>query len=426
MGTPLNQRPNNIFLSHSSRDKLDFVDGLYHWLTKKAGLKVWYDRNLVSGEVASNLEIAIDSSQAAIIVLSENAVESPWVKTECGRLQEEAARNGGDFRIATVRLDSVDPPGLLKSFKHIDIAEGALSANTASLLMDSLFGGKDSATGKSVYLSRGWRTSERPAAERLCQALQMSGLRLVCDWTDQPHYDTDRVRNIMEGTGGLVAIVPHRGNGETSKYIIAEIATARDAGMPILPFIHRDVTVRPEWSLPEPLVFDDAVGKQKAGELAELFGNRIEDFAQSWRKAKRGEHIFLGHSLEENIDDNFLTARGMLSRITGLPVEVGGLVGGFEAQSEIVRLVQEAGLCIIDITNLTYENLPAKIDFALNSCIEAGIALGCNKPLYLTCRGPRRSPPFMLRNKQVWFYEDDLDLIGKLRQIAALHRRMVL
>lgn len=60
----------------------------------------------------------------------------------------------------------------------------------------------------------------------------------------------------------------------------------------------------------------------------------------------------------------------------------------------------------------------------VNSCIEGGIALGCDKVLYLTCRGADRTPPFMFCNRQVWFYEDDLDLIAKLRQIAAEHRRM--
>ena len=70
MTTPLNQRANHVFLSHSSRDKLDFVDGLYQWLTKSAGLKVWYDRGLVSGQIATNLEEAIDSSKAAVVVLS--------------------------------------------------------------------------------------------------------------------------------------------------------------------------------------------------------------------------------------------------------------------------------------------------------------------------------------------------------------------
>jgi hypothetical protein len=425
MGTPLNLRANNVFLSHSSRDNVDFVDGLYGWLTRQAGLTVWYDRNLGGGLVAAKLELAIDSSQAAVVVLSENSIQSRWVELECSRLHEEVARCDGDFRIATIRLDGVDAPGLLKSFKHIDIDKSALSATSAALLMDTLFGGKDNAAGKSVYLSRGWRAAERPPADRISHALQMSGLRLVCDWTGQPHYDDDRVRRIIEGTGGLVAILPHRGKGETSKYIVKEITVARDAGLPTLVFAHRDVALRPEWLLSDPLVYDLDVEKQEAEEVADLFGNRIDDFVQSW-KPGRGEHIFLGHSLEESIDDKFLTSRGMLARITGLPVKVGGLVVGREAQSEIVRLIREAGLCIIDITNNTYKDLPPKIDFALNSCIEAGIALGCERTLYLTCRAPRRTPPFMFRNLQVWYYENDLELIGNLRQIAAEHRRTVL
>jgi hypothetical protein len=424
MATPLNLRSNNIFLSHSSRDKNDFVDGLFQWLTKKAGLKVWYDRGLVSGQVAANLDNAIDTCQSAIIVFSRNSLQSHWVEAESSRLQEEVARYG-DFRIATIRLDAVDPPGLFKSFKHIDAANGSLDANSAALLMETLFGGKESA-GRPVYLSRGWRPPERPTADRISQALRMFGLKLVCDWTNQRHYEIARVRSIIDGTGGLAAIIPHRGGGTTSDYIIDEIVEARAAALPVLVFAQRDVVLRPEWSLSDAIQFDGDIESRSDEDLAELFGNRIEEFARSLKKAPRGEHVFLGHSLEESIDDSFLMARRLLSRLTGLPVEVGGLVTGSDAQSEIVGLIRDAELCVIDITNLTYKNLPEKINFALNSCIEAGIALGCNKDLYLTCRGPRRTPPFMFRNKQVWYYEDGVDLVGKLRQMTVPHRRMVL
>jgi len=158
------------------------------------------------------------------------------------------------------------------------------------------------------------------------------------------------------------------------------------------------------------------------------YGNQIEDFSQEWKKPSKGEHVFLGHSLETTINDSYSALRRMVSRITGLPVESGGLVTGHEAQSEIVRQIRDAEVCIIDLTNSSHQGLPEKINFALNSCIEAGIALGTGKEknLYLTCRGQRRSPPFMFRNKQIWFYADDLELVGSLRQIAALHRRMVL
>jgi TIR domain-containing protein len=425
MGNPLNQRANNIFLSHSSRDKVDFVDGLYKWLTQQAGLKVWYDRGLVGGLVSSNLDKAIDTCRSAVIVLSRNSVSSQWVEAECNRLQEEVARCGGDFRIATIRLDAVDPPGLFKAFKHIDAVDGSLSADAAAVLMETLFGGKESA-GRPVYLSRGWRPAERPAAEQICSALQTFGLKLVCDWTDQSRYDIARVRNIMDATGGLAAIMPHRGNGATSSYILDEIAGARAAGLPILAFVHKDVVLRPEWSLSDAAAFDRSIEEQDGNQVIDTFGNSIEEFARAWKKPARGEHVFLGHSLEESIDDSFQMPRRLLSRITGLPVEVGGLVGGTDAQSEIIRLIREAELCVIDITNLTYKDLPDKINYALNSCIEAGIALGCSKDLYLTCRGPRRTPPFMFRNKQVWYYDDGLGLVGNLRQIAAFHRRMVL
>ena len=173
-------------------------------------------------------------------------------------------------------------------------------------------------------------------------------------------------------------------------------------------------------------MFDDAIDGREVQDVSEVFGAQIEGLVQAWGKPKLGDHIFLGHSLDEAVGDDFLTARGMLSRITGLPVEVGGLVSGPEAQNEIIRLIREAALCVIDISNMTYVNLPSKINFALNSSIEAGIALGGDRTLYLTCHGPRRSPPFMFRNRQVWFYDNGLELVGALRQIAAKHRRMVL
>jgi hypothetical protein len=425
MATPLNQRINDVFLSHSSRDKPVFVDALYGWLTQGAGLKVSYDRGLASGNISVNLDKAIDTCRSAIMVISGNSTQSQWVETEAGRLMEEVSRCGGDFRVATLRIDSdADAPGLFKAFKHVDAPDGKLSPQGAALLIETLFGGKEGA-GKPIYFSRGWRPAERAAAERIIYALQTFGLKLVCDWTDQPRYSIDRVRKIMDGTGGLAAILPHRGNGLTSSYIIDEVAAARSAGLPVLIFAHKDVVLRPDWSSSDVIQFDSDLDQLEKSRTVDKFANEIEEFARQWKKPP-GEHVFLGHSLEESIKDEFQMPRRLLSRLTGLPVEVGGLVSGSDAQSEIVRLIQDAELCVIDITNMTYKDLPAKIDFALNSCIEAGIALGSNKNLYLTCRAPRRTPPFMFRNKQVWYYEEEVDLVGKLRQIAALHRRMVL
>lgn len=426
MATQINQRPNAIFLSHSSKDKAGFVDHLFQWLERQAGLKVWFDRGLASGQISSNLDEAIDSCRAAVIVLSKSSVQSPWVVSECNRLQEEWARTREDFRIATIRLDDVDPPGLLKSYKHIDVRDGKLTASAAALLMESLYGGRDNALGQPVYISRGWKAPEKPASDRLCDVLKTFGLKLVCDWVDQPHYDANRVRSILDGTGGLVAILPHRGSGTTSSYVVREVAMARELGLPVLAFVQDGVVPRPEWFLDRAIAFDGSIAERPVEEASDMLAEPIESFVQSWKKPGSGEHVFVGHSLEDSIHEDFTAARRMLSRLTGLPVETGGLVTGSDAQRRIVQLIGEAEMCIIDITNSTYQGLPEKIDFAMNSCIEAGIAIGADKALYLTCRAPRRSPPFMFRNRQVWFYQDDLELMGNLRQIAALHRRMVL
>jgi len=427
MAMQFNQRPNDIFLSHASRDKNVFVDKLYDWLTQHAGYKVWFDRGLASGFVSSGLNEAIDTCRGAIIVLSYNAVSSHWVNAECARIHQEWADCKGDFRIATLRLDPVDAPGLLQSFKHIDVPNGELTPEAASLLIETLNGGRDVALGKPVYLCRGWRESERVAAEKISGRLKGAGLKLVCDWIDKPHYSAPRVRDLMDSTGGLAAILPHRGQGTTSTYILREIEEARALGLPTLVFAHESVALKQ--GTESAIRYDDRIAAVDEGELDVRFGEHIETLAFGWKKPARGEHVFLGHSLEESVKNRFAMLRRMISRLTGLPIETGGEVkGGDEAPPEIVRLIRDAELCIIDITNTTHPGLPEKIDFALNSCIEAGIAMGTGKSrnLAITCAAPRRSPPFMFRNRQVWYYADELELIGRLRQIAMEHRRMVL
>ena len=107
--------------------------------------------------------------------------------------------------------------------------------------MEILFGGRDHALSRPVYLSRGWRPAEMPAADKLCNAIKQAGLKMVCDSIDQPHYDSARIQHIMSSTGGLIAILPQRGNGTTSSYLIREIAAARDLHLPCLIFAEKGI-----------------------------------------------------------------------------------------------------------------------------------------------------------------------------------------
>jgi hypothetical protein len=116
IGSPLNQCANNIFLSHSCRDKNTFVDSLYVWLTRHAGLQVWYDCALASGAVSANLTEAIDSRRAALIVLSRSSIEPPWVNSECEHIQKKwANRTGADLFAYLTHLSKSEMPIALYS-----------------------------------------------------------------------------------------------------------------------------------------------------------------------------------------------------------------------------------------------------------------------------------------------------------------------
>jgi hypothetical protein len=421
---PLNQRAFDVFLSHSSQDKSRFTNKLNGWLVNKCGLRVWYDPDLPAGQLAIKLNEGIENSRTGIIVLSQSSRESAWVETEYSRMQQEAAQLR-DFRLVTVRIDDVEPFGLLKGSKFIDVPGGELTGQTGSLILESLFGGAEPNEAEPIYISRGWRADERDLPDKLASVLQMQGLRLFGDSLDQIRFDEGRIKELMTSASGFVAILPHRGEGKTSSAILREIKLANALGLASLLF-------RDERVLLNDSILENAhpipakLASYSTGQIADELDHLLSEYLARLKPVRRGRHVFVGHSLEESIEGMFATTKRMLSRLSGLPVKGGALVAGAEPQGEIVRAISEAEFALIDITNTTYPNLPEKIDFALNSCIEAGIALGAGTRLYLTKKGPRRSPPFMFRNIQVWHYDDAVGFAGVLRQISLRHRRLVL
>jgi hypothetical protein len=62
----------------------------------------------------------------------------------------------------------------------------------------------------------------------------------------------------------------------------------------------------------------------------------------------------------------------------------------------------------------------------LNTCIEAGIAIGANVPLNLLSGDERHKPPFMFRDRQIWHYQDDLELLGIIHKLVLPYRRYIL
>src|SRR4051794_18750485 len=74
--------PAEVFLSHSSADQ-EFATRLAD-LLRRHGVPVWYSRTNIVGEQQWHYEIgaALNRCDWFLLILSENSVESMWVKRE--------------------------------------------------------------------------------------------------------------------------------------------------------------------------------------------------------------------------------------------------------------------------------------------------------------------------------------------------------
>lgn len=84
------------------------------------------------------------------------------------------------------------------------------------------------------------------------------------------------------------------------------------------------------------------------------------------------------------------------------------------SQQVITDRITHAVMMIADISE---ENL--------NTCIEASIARGAGQRFHLVACEPRRRPPFIFRDQQVWYYANDIELLALIHRIAYPYRRRV-
>lgn len=110
MSTPLQKRPNDLFISYGHADRA-VVGPIVDWLARSAGLKLWHDAG--SGSAAQRttdlLSRGIESARGAIFFLSPSWVASTWCKDE-----HEVAliqrRTNDQFFVLAGRVADVDVP----------------------------------------------------------------------------------------------------------------------------------------------------------------------------------------------------------------------------------------------------------------------------------------------------------------------------
>jgi len=103
----------DVFISHSSKDKLVFVESLVEEL-KDAGLLVWYDKNsiILGDDIRNKIITGIQNAISIVIILSKSFLESCWTNLELGIAQTS------NTRIITLLYD-VDLSTIAKKYPFI-------------------------------------------------------------------------------------------------------------------------------------------------------------------------------------------------------------------------------------------------------------------------------------------------------------------
>ena len=142
----------DVFLSHNSLDK-PWVDCLARNL-RAAGLDVFYDTwEMIPGNgVATSLDGALEASRAGILIVTEAARESGWVRDEYEKMVALRNRRGSDFRVVPVifgHLDEVRFP-FLETVLCVNFADSGPEAYRQGFHR-LLCGLRDEAPGDGTY-----------------------------------------------------------------------------------------------------------------------------------------------------------------------------------------------------------------------------------------------------------------------------------
>ena len=404
------------FLSHAHSDKA-IVDNLYAWLSDTAKIPIYYDaHNLpASATISTELADAISQCRSMLIVLSKKSVTSGWVAEEYNAAINQRTQCK-EYRIIPLLIEECEIPGFLRTTKWIAMRDNNIDLRTANELVAGLYYDDKALKLENtwdVYISRSWGSSEAQMPDYVCKKLDEKGFRLIGDSEDQRRYDAERVKSTISSCGGLVAILPDRGRGKTSKYILQEIEIARTLGLPCLMVAEQAVELPENLAKTALRVTIDDIGKSSDIE-ADLL-KAIEIFEEDWKRPPQPHYIFFATSLKSHNKQRNQAIQQAIQQITTIPCIIGDDFREGQVQQVITEQISQAYMVIADIS-----------EGNSNSCIEAGIAIGTKRRLRLVTREPRDRTPYMLSNQKVLPYANDAALLGIIHQITFPYRRRIL
>lgn len=394
-----------VFLSHSSKDK-SFSDRLNYLLTK-ADISVWYDENSMLPNTSFTTDIPkfISNCDVLIVLLSENSVNSRWVEEEYNYAKNLLYENR--LKIIPIVIDNCEVPGFYRNYKWIDCSKGFDMADFFKIISAIYGSGENCPKLKDVYVSYPWRTEERPIVDAVFKRLMKSDYRMIGDAADHFTYDDgQRIRRIMSTCGAFVGILPYRETTNTSKYILDEIRQAINCGLPGL--IIADKRVENIDNIPYPIYRYENIEMLSNDALKDVV-IKIEP------QLPQKTHVFFATQLNAERDFLISLIRNLSGMVTATPCLLGEDIALGNLQQQIIERIRTSYVMIADIT-----------DDRFNTCIEAGIARGAGVDLFLVAKNQRHTPPFMFRDMNVLYYNDECELLAIIHRILRPYRRKVL
>lgn len=147
----------HIFLSYA-REDLDRARSVAAAL-EKAGFSVWWDRQISGGsEYSREIEQALKSAAAVVVLWSRASVDSAWVR-------DEAAKGRDSGRLIPATLDGTDPP--LGFGQHHTIDLRRLSRRRSTGLEEIIAAVRQKVGGQSPALAPATKAEPASSASRL-------------------------------------------------------------------------------------------------------------------------------------------------------------------------------------------------------------------------------------------------------------------
>lgn len=136
MNIPIHKRKFHSFISHAYIDQ-NIVEELESWLVNKAGFSIWYDAHFYQAE--SELGNILEQCKSIIILLSEKAIESGWVKKEFDNAQDQQVKNKDSFLIISIKVEVCSVPSFLEKTYLVDLSKNGFDFKAAGELILSLY-----------------------------------------------------------------------------------------------------------------------------------------------------------------------------------------------------------------------------------------------------------------------------------------------